>query len=78
MTPIRRSSNAAHESSDRQRRREYHPRRFWQKENTREQNKSPEHLQSNWDTPRCRVGDGMRTEINDVTQEDANDDLKLI
>lgn len=46
-------------------------RRFGKEEDAAEEDETPEHLETDWDTPRRRVVDGVCPKIDDVGQEDA-------
>jgi len=46
-----------------------HVRRFWKEKHSRQKYDTPDHLQSNGDTPWCRVVDRVTSEFKQVTQK---------
>jgi hypothetical protein len=46
-----------------------HVRRFWKEEHSRQKYDIPDHLQSNGETPRCRVVDRVTSKFKQVTQK---------
>jgi hypothetical protein len=52
------------------------PRRLGQEKDAAHEDQAPDHLQPDWDSPRCRVADRVRAEVDDVRQKDAGEHVQ--